>query len=511
MEETNGQETKYNPGLRLPRPKTTSIQYPEIQINESPPMNKKKSNLYSPKDTTPIIVNGEQILREDLTPIVEQPINSEPFFDSQDKIDLLENPSIINDILNDSPTVLNNVPSDMKTLRDSMSSSESFPIVRSNTPLQEPKKTESEETNDFNISPYDKIKNYKRFNPPFPENSSKGIRQFAAYVESVESTDTSALGLNIQPRVTSPVDTLSIDTRLREQERREQERREQERREQERREQERREQERREQERREQERREQERREQERREQERNEQEKKEKDKKEETLSQDELVSRAQDCFLKYQILQKSWQEYKFPNIEEKLVHTNPQMVIDNYRISVERIQIDMDVNQYKIALIIMFLVIEVVSVKLLGLNAGGYTLSQIKAMNRYERLLIEIGEKKMMIGGESWPPEVRILFIGLFNCGLFILMKYLSSVLGPELVGYISPIVNGLFSGALDTSKTSNLPDEIPQKQQDISGMLGGVASMAAKALSGNQPAPSNNIPQSRGTRASRRPVYRE
>jgi hypothetical protein len=171
-----------------------------------------------------------------------------------------------------------------------------------------------------------------------------------------------------------------------------------------------------------------------------------------------------------------------------------------------------MDVNQYKIALIIMFLVIEVVCVKLLGLNAGGYTLSQIKAMNRYEKLLIEIGEKKMMIGGDSWSPEVRILFIGLFNCGLFILMKYLSSVLGPELVGYISPIVNGLFSGALDNSKTANLPDEIPQKQQDLSGMLGGVASMAAKALSGNQSTPIPNNSSSRGApRASRRPVYRE
>jgi hypothetical protein len=228
-------------------------------------------------------------------------------------------------------------------------------------------------------------------------------------------------------------------------------------------------------------------------------------------LSNEELIGRAHDCFLKYQILQKSWPEYKFPNLDDKLVYSNPQLIIDTYNKSVERIQIDMDVNQYKIALIIMFLVIEVVCVKFLGLDAGGYTLSQIKAMNRYEKLLIEIGEKRLLTGDSNWPPEVRILFIGLFNCGLFILMKYLSSVLGPDLVGYISPIVNGLFSGVLDNSKTANLPDEMPQRQQDITGMLGSVASMAASALSGNGNNNNQNQSQNTQARASRRPIYRE
>jgi hypothetical protein len=227
-------------------------------------------------------------------------------------------------------------------------------------------------------------------------------------------------------------------------------------------------------------------------------------------LTEEELISRAQDYFLKYQVLQKSWPEYRFPNMDDKWVQQKPQLVIDTYTTSIERIQVDMDVSQYKIALIIMFLVIEVVSVKFLGFDAGGYTLSQIKAMNRYEKLLIEIGERKLLAGGDSWPPEVKILFIGLFNCALFILMKYLSSILGPQLISYISPIVNGLFSGVIDNSKTAALPDEIPQRQQDISGMLGNVASMAANAFTNNNSvnaAPNKNTQ----TKASRRPVYRE
>jgi hypothetical protein len=524
------------------------IQFPSgLKLPQRQKQNDKIIKPASPKDTTAIIVNGNPVSREDLTPIVDQQITL-----SESKIDLLENPSAIHDILEQGlpqkPVILTQIPKDSPS-----KSSTPQPARKLVEDLDEPFSVGTNTFGDTRITTFQNqipdivdTKPYKKFNPPFP-NQTPSIK---AYVESVESTDTSAIGPNIQPKITSPTDAFSIDVKSpsiivdtrrdqerRDQERREQERRDQERREQERREQERREQERRDQERRdqerkelerreqekreqekrEQERREQERREQERREQERREQERREQEKKnskpsttdeEKPLTREELMSRAQDCFLKYQILQKSWQEYKFPNMDEKLVQSNPQIVIDTYRISVERIQIDMDVNQYKIALIIMFLVIEVVCVKVLGLNAGGYTLSQIKAMNRYEKLLIEIGEKKMMIGGDSWPPEVRILFIGLFNCGLFILMKYLSSVLGPELVGYISPIVNGLFSGALDNSKTANLPDEIPQKQQDLSGMLGGVASMAANALSGNQTVSSSNLQQ---PRASRRPVYRE
>ena len=504
MEEPNSnKDINYTPVLRLPR-------------NKPPDSTKKKkpnSNTSSPRDTTPIIVNGNTVSREDITPIIDQTVFIP---DTIEKIDLIENPSAIHDILENSsqfnpPKILNQIPNNKES----------------------PKSTEEQIKSEIELLDTNlEVKNYRKFNPPFPETQKISRPMLGgAYIESVESTDTSTTGSSAQPKITSPTDVFAIDRNVksqdsikrereqreqREREQRDREQREREQREREQREREQREWERSQKEQRDREQREKEQREREQREREQREQEQREKKEKlsneqeQKPLSLEELIGRAHDCYLKYQILQKSWTEYKFPNMDEKLVHSNPQLVIDTYNKSVERIQIDMDVNQYKIALIIMFLVIEVVCVKFLGFDAGGYTLSQIKAMNRYEKLLIEIGEKKMILGGDSWPPEVRILFIGLFNCGLFILMKYLSSVLGPELVGYISPIVNGLFSGALDSSKTANLPDEIPQRQQDMSGMLGGVASLAAKALSGNS-APANNIPNSKPTKASRRPVYRE
>jgi hypothetical protein len=428
---------------------------------------KRKKMGLSPLDTTPILVNGNPLSREDLTPIVETVQEEE---EQAPEINLLENPDLAEELFEPkSPTI----PSPSKVL---------------------------------NTIP----KTYKRFDPPFPNQ-----QKYTSYIQNVESTDATADSNGPRQKVSSPSSDISIEprpvktepvkqtilsiqsppasprqrveiistprtsangqatngqangpsangqangpsanisvsqpqspTRIPSPNR----------------------------------------------------------------VSEETLISKAHDYYLKYQVLQKSWPEYKFPSLDERLVHTKPQLVIDSYTKSIERIQIDMDVSQYKIALIIMFLVIEVVCVKFLGFDAGGYTLSQIKAMNRYEKLLIEIGERKLLIGGDSWPPEVKILFIGLFNCGLFILMKYLSSILGSELVGYISPIVNSLFTGVLDNSKTSTLPDDVPQRQQDMSGMLGNVASMAANAFTGgnNQ----NNTSGRSNVKASRRPVYRE
>ena len=522
MEDPNDQE---NLKLKLPRRFG--------KFNLKPP---------SPKDTTPIIMNGNPIDRSDLTPIVEDKI----FKDSSPKINLLETPNAVHELF------LNKRQQDQEEEEEEeFSHQEDQSLKQMNEEQDHENDEEQEEEEDQEKEQEDQeeqntVIQYRKFNPPFPEDkiiskpqqssipnkenlSSPVVSNRLAFVETVESTleSPSSSVYQKQPRITSPTDspenkqrTVSsypsktlVQTQLPI----------------------------------------------------KNQSlssyapssygppnssppsPKLVRDEKSPTFSSppvsqqqktssnvsqgsfqipqasnstyenknpgmDDLIGKAHDCFLKYQILQKSWPEYKFPNLDEKLVYQNPQLIIDTYNKSVERIQIDMDVNQYKIALIIMFLVIEVVCVKFLGLDAGGYTLSQIKAMNRYEKLLIEIGEKRLLAGESNWPPEVRILFIGLLNCGLFILMKYLSSVLGPDLVGYISPIVNGLFSGVMDNSKTASLPDEIPQRQQDITGMLGSVASMAASALGNGSSQQNNNYNRTQQPqRASRRPIYRE
>ena len=472
MEESNEYQSKIKP------PSFTRKQF------QPPPIKP-----LSPRDTTPIIVNGNTLSREDLTPIIDPPTVEEHTQITDATYNNTTDITMENEEVDPSSKVLTHVPNqEIKSpvYRDQTSQASPLHHVGSTSHVQPTShashvqptshvqpvytsiqniaspKTTSQVIEEQTSAIYKDVEMELYVSKDNPNKETRPYGQRFAFVDHVESTDNVDSRTGPIPKITSPTDQMSAEQKMYR------------------------------------------------------------------TLPPntiqlpkrdpnpqppeftEDVLARAHDCYLKYQILQKSWQEYKFPNLDEKLVYSNPKFIIDTYERSVQRIQIDMDVNQYKIALIIMFLVIEVVCVKFMGLDAGGYTLSQIKAMNRYEKLLIEIGEKKLILMGGSWSPEVRILFIGLFNCGLFILMKYLSSVLGPELVGYISPIVNGLFSGVFDNSKTASLPDELPQRQQDITGMLGGFATMAAQHL-GNGAQSNASANQNNARKASRRPIYRE
>jgi hypothetical protein len=210
-----------------------------------------------------------------------------------------------------------------------------------------------------------------------------------------------------------------------------------------------------------------------------------------------------------YTRLKINWPEYKFPDIPDD---ASTEYVIRAYEHCINKIQVDMSVSQYKAGLIIIFLIIEVVSVKLLGLDGGGYTASQIKAMNRYERLLIELGEKRLVAVGKAWPVEIRITFIALINFGIFVLTKFLTGLLGPELTGMVTPLLTSLFSGSSVSANTviNGIPvPEVPERGTNISNLVGTVAQMASSALGGNTSQPNETSTQNNNF--YRRPTYRQ
>jgi hypothetical protein len=211
-----------------------------------------------------------------------------------------------------------------------------------------------------------------------------------------------------------------------------------------------------------------------------------------------------------YSRLRINWPEYKFPEIPDD---ASTDYVIRAYEHCINKIQIDMSVSQYKAGLIIIFLIIEVVSVKLLGLDGGGYTASQIKAMNRYERLLIEMGEKRFIAVGKAWPVEVRITFVALINFGIFVLVKFLTGLLGPELTGMITPLITTLFSGSNVSAHNviNGVPvPEVPERGANLSNIVGTVAQMASTALGGTTQT-TTTAETSNSNGSYRRPTYRQ
>ena len=192
----------------------------------------------------------------------------------------------------------------------------------------------------------------------------------------------------------------------------------------------------------------------------------------------------------RFGILREAWPHYNIPNIPETMAL---EEIHAQYDIYVRHIRINQDVDQYKVYMVIMWLIIELTCTKI-GLNAGGYTISQMSSMSKYERLLIELGETKYQetggvgTGQNSWSPEVRLLFMSMVNALTFIIVKTLSSYIGEgianSIVDALSSYLSGsppqpgqtLFGGPTDNAMAAGAAQPSVQPMPDMSNPLGGL-----------------------------------
>ena len=149
----------------------------------------------------------------------------------------------------------------------------------------------------------------------------------------------------------------------------------------------------------------------------------------------------------KFGILRESFPQWQIVNPPESQTLDQIHDVYEGY---VRQIIVSLNCNQWKVYLVIMFLVIEVFCIKVMGLDARGFTMSQVKIMNRYDQVLVELGEKYYVQGPSNWPVEARIIMMAAFNGIIFIAVKYLSKWLGgDQMAGTIQTVVDQFLSGS--------------------------------------------------------------
>jgi len=164
---------------------------------------------------------------------------------------------------------------------------------------------------------------------------------------------------------------------------------------------------------------------------------------------------------------------------------------------------------------LILFASIELFCVKVLGLDMGGYCINQLTMMNKYERLLVELGEKSNISVGSEWPVEARIAGLALFNAVVFLVVRLFAGYLGDGLGSVLQQIVNSFLTKGdasehikkaqginADKEEYSEGVPSAPEKGGgfDLSSLIGGLSGMLGGG--GNK---------GNGPKASRRPVYRE
>lgn len=114
----------------------------------------------------------------------------------------------------------------------------------------------------------------------------------------------------------------------------------------------------------------------------------------------------------------------------------------------VRQAYVEKTVIKYKIFLSIFFLVIEALGTRVLGIPISGYTSDQLSQFIFYEQLLLELAERSKTGGGDEWPVEIRIFLYMIYQVVIFLIIRFVSSFLSPEVVKDLRGQINDLMVG---------------------------------------------------------------
>lgn len=163
-------------------------------------------------------------------------------------------------------------------------------------------------------------------------------------------------------------------------------------------------------------------------------------------ITKDQEIYLRSEFKVKFGILRSSYPQWNVIEPNDTLTLEQIHDLYDHY---LKQIMVSRETGNYKTYMVIFLMVIEVIGVKFLKLNMSGYTLSQLRIINRYDSLFMELGEKYLISSGSNWPVEVRIVMMMLFNAVIFLVVRYLCSWMGMEgiadtLQGLIDNMLNG-------------------------------------------------------------------
>ena len=183
-------------------------------------------------------------------------------------------------------------------------------------------------------------------------------------------------------------------------------------------------------------------------------------------MSEEEQNSYMIEFDVKLNILRRNFPEHQFASYPE---NSNLDARHNIYAGYVKQIVITSNCSQYELFLLIMFLALEAFGVKVLRLNMGGFTKLQMRTMSRYNSVLIELGEKYYVGGPSSYPPELRLIFMGITSAITFVVIKFLADYLGEASMGPLQEAIEQMLVGGLASVNSSNLPSNIPPPPTSI------------------------------------------
>lgn len=188
----------------------------------------------------------------------------------------------------------------------------------------------------------------------------------------------------------------------------------------------------------------------------------------------------------KFATLKENYPDRKFDDYDPEL----PLKVIHRiYGDHLKHITIEDNSSITKVLLVIIFFCIEAFGTKVLGLNLQGYFKSQLASMKRYDRLLLELGEKYAG-GSGNWPIEARLIFLAVINALIIVGVKFACDKLGYSDYEGLNKLVNGMIGGGVDSLVETKPPPKIDPitrtsdpEPSDTRNLMGGIQNLISMA----------------------------
>lgn len=149
------------------------------------------------------------------------------------------------------------------------------------------------------------------------------------------------------------------------------------------------------------------------------------------------------ELLFKFQRLKKTYPKVSIPDFNMLSNHENMKRTYDT---TIKNLAIDSTVETYKSYLMMGFMGCEIVLGKI-GFDMEGYTQQQTLYMNKYEKLLIELGEKSYVPSAiNKWPVEIRLMALVLFQTTIFIVSKVIAKRTNVNILQMYNS-VNGAYA----------------------------------------------------------------
>ena len=156
----------------------------------------------------------------------------------------------------------------------------------------------------------------------------------------------------------------------------------------------------------------------------------------------------------RFKIMKKKYKNKNIPDFNE---HDDLHTMKTTYERTKKDIELDVNVETYKNYLVGGFMITEFICTNWMEIDFEGFTAQQMMVMEKYESLLIELGERSYNRWHMNLPIEVRLIGFIIIQAGLFYLGKIIAAKSGTT----IAELFKG-FTGQPSTAAVKAASEEI-------------------------------------------------